>query len=443
MPGHRRNYRHFAVTLIVSTAVTACTGPNTPTPPETIFVSGSVLLLGGAPLPDAQVYLHDASGLKDPVETDAAGIFQFADVATPYSLSVVPPAGSDLTPITWAGIDRPNPKLVLEVETSGALPEPCPSGTGRVAGFLNPPVGPTNTAEVFFISKALTRLGVAFGVDERGPGAATYEILPFFDGTTCQAGALGTILFVERNASGDIAAMAVVDGVFVANDDTVTTSLDLSPGAAQMAILSGTVELPPGVDEAEVAPAIRIDDAYAVMEGTVVSSASPDFALKVPLVAGAQYRVNATKSTLGSNLRWAWSGLVTAPATGISLSLPAISDLHSPSGPVADPSPTFTYSEVDSMDLYGVLVIDGVAFAHLAMGDGTEVTIPQLGAPAQLSGDLTWGLAGIDTRDADSADDLLDGRMIDGVYQSSFPQWEPDFVRGGFVNADLLSFSLP
>ena len=127
----------------------------------------------------------------------------------------------------------------------------------------------------------------------------------------------------------------------------------------------------------------------------------------------------------------------------MTLALSEISALTSPSGPTADSSPTFTYSEASSTNLYSVLVIDGNTFAHLAMSDQTTVTIPPLPGPAQLSGDLAWALTGISARDADSIDDLLDGRMIEGLYLSTYAMNEPDRVRSGFVNANFLNFSVP
>ena len=430
--------------LVVLFALTGCTGPNPPPPPPaTINVSGTVLLVGNAPLVGAEVFLEDSTGLRGPVTTAASGSFVFADVSTPYTLSVVPPAASELAPSSWANLRIPNPKVVLSIESGGEPQTNCAPITGRVAGFVNPPVGLTNTAQAFFISKALTEQAVAFAVDDRGPGAATYEILPLFDGTNCPTGALGTLVFVERDGAGDIAAVAVVDGVFVDNDDTVSTALNISPAPAQTATLSGTVTFPPGVDEADIAAVMKLDDAYAVMEGTTVSSSAPDFNLKVPLIAGVQYRVLVSKIQLGSNLRWAWSDVVAAPAADMTLALSEISALTSPSGPTADSSPTFMYSEASSTNLYSVLVIDGNTFAHLAMSDQTTVTIPPLPGPAQLSGDLAWALAGISARDADSIDDLLDGRMIEGLYLSTYAMNEPDRVRSGFVNVNFLNFSVP
>src|SRR5690606_3990890 len=105
-----------------------------------------------------------------------------------------------------------------------------------------------------------------------------------------------------------------------------------SPAPAQTATLSGTVTFPPGVDEADIAAVIRLDDAYAVMEGTTVSSSAPDFNLKVPLIAGVQYRVLVSKTQFGSNLRWAWSDVVAAPAAGMALALGDLGAMTSPSG---------------------------------------------------------------------------------------------------------------
>jgi len=187
---------------------------------------------------------------------------------------------------------------------------------------------------------------------------------------------LGTVLYVERNVAGNIARMAVVNDLLVANDETVSTRLDLDTGPAQMAVLSGVVELPPGVDEVEVASVIEVGDAYVVMDETTVWTASPEFALSVPLVVGAQYRIRASKTSLGTSLSWAWSNLITAPASDIALALPAIGDMVSPSGPIGDTSPTFTYTEVESTNHYSALVIKGSVFAHIAMGDKPMVSIP-------------------------------------------------------------------
>ena len=82
--------------LVVLFALTGCTGPNPPPPPPaTINVSGTVLLVGNAPLVGAEVFLEDSTGLRGPVTTAASGSFVFADVSTPYTLSVVPPAASE------------------------------------------------------------------------------------------------------------------------------------------------------------------------------------------------------------------------------------------------------------------------------------------------------------------------------------------------------------
>ena len=424
-------------------ALAACAGPVTPEPPVTINVAGSVQALGGEPLASAEVFLEDAGGLRGPVASAVDGGFDFADVAAPYSLSVVPPPGSLLTPVTWANLTRPNPKVVLTMETGGAPTENCPSGKGRVAGFINPPVGPANTAEVFFISDALSVQGVSFASVSRPSGAATYEILPTFNGIECPAGAIGKLVYVERDAVGDIAGVAVVDGVFVANDDTVSTAENLSPGPFVAGVISGTISFPAGVDEAEVQPVMRFGDAYALMEGTTVSAAAPDFSLQVPVVAGIQFRVLASRLAAPANLRWSWSDVVSAPANDIVIDLGDLSEMTSPSGATTDPSPSFDYTAVAGINLYSVMIIDGNAFAHMAMSDQEQLSIPQLPPAAQLSGDLAWAVVGITARDADSVDDLLDGRLVEGLYLSTDAMDEPDKVRSGFANADFMNFSLP
>jgi len=72
-----------------------------------------------------------------------------------------------------------------------------------------------------------------------------------------------------------------------------------------------------------------------------------------------------------------------------------------------------------------------------------KVGVPELPSPAQLSGDLSWVIVGITAHDTDSAEDLLDGRMATGLYQSSYPSDDPDRVRSGFVNVNFTNFSLP
>src|SRR5690606_1672502 len=264
-----------------------------------------------------------------------------------------------------------------------------------------------------------------------------------FNGASCSNGANGTLVYIERDPTGDIEALAVEDGVFVARDNTVSTHLDINTAPAGTGTLAGTVTFPPGVDEVEVAPVMKIGDAYAIMDGRTVAAVAPNFTLKVPVFAGVEYRVLVTKNLVGSSYRWAWSEVVTAPASGITVALGDVAKLLSPSGPLTDTSPTFTYSEAASTNLYSVLVVQDGALSHIAMSDETTVTVPALPAPNQLTGDYLWAAIGITARDADSIDDLLDGRMIVGLHHLNYPLNEPDRVRSGFVNSNFLEFSLP
>jgi hypothetical protein len=194
-----------------------------------------------------------------------------------------------------------------------------------------------------------------------------------------------------------------------------------------------------------VAAVLKVGDAYATLPELTISAGSPSFSLEVPVLAGAQYRVVALKQIATSSAQWVWSDVVSPGQAGISLALSGISDQQEPSGATDDTTPTFRYTPVEGTTVYTVVLLSGTDYIWLGTSDETSLTLPTLPPPAQLLGGSSyqWAITGMTVRNADSVDDLLDGRLAGRSYTAGLGISLPDEVRSGHINASFANFNIP
>lgn len=414
-------------------------------PAPTINVSGKVLDLQGAGLSGAQVLIVDAAGPKTAVMSGADGSFTVNGVQTPYSISASGPSGSGLTPQTWAGVTRPNPQAVLGIATTGSSPDFCSAGNGRISGTITPAVEAGHTATVYYLSSQLSSQGLEYASANLTAGATNYDLFAYFDTVACRTSASGKLIYLERDGAGRYVRSATADSVYVVKDNTVTTTQNLTPGPVTTDTLSGSVAFPPGLSDATVAAVLKVGDAYATLPEVTVSAGSPGFSLEVPVLAGAQYRVVALKQIATSSAQWVWSDVVSPGQAGISLALSGISDQQGPSGATDDATPTFRYTPVEGTTVYTVVLLSGTDYIWLGTSGETSLALPTLPPPAQLLGGSSyqWAITGMTVRNADSVDDLLDGRLAGRSYTAGLGISLPDEIRSGHINASFANFNIP
>jgi hypothetical protein len=405
-------------------------------PPATITVSGQVLDLAGTGLSGVTVRIVDQDGDKTLVVTDGSGNFSVPNVKTPYSVSAVLPSGF-LLPQTWDGVTRSDPKLVMFDLALSAL---CVRADGFIDGSISPAVGAGNTATVYFISEGISVLRLfSSATVNLIAGDTNYLVTVPFDSIMCETVITGKLVYLERNAAGDFVRSAVYD-VSVTTGNTTTR--DISTVAASSSTLKGEVTFPTGVASATVSTMMRFGDAYALLPNTAaVTPASNDYEIVIPNIAGISYRTVAIDA---ANARWVYSDVL-APGATANLSLPNLSTTVSPSGPIATTLPTFTQTPVAGANLY-VTYVTGGGKQWVGSSQSTSIKLPDLPNPARLDvgGAYAWqSINAVKFRNASSVNDLLDGRLTEHLYLSTFALYNPEQIESGSFNSGTTAFNIP
>ncbi len=405
--------------------------------PTVITVAGRVLdLSGNNGLSGVNVRIVDANGNKDLVVTDGSGNFTVSDVKTPYSVSAVVPA-SALLPQTWSGVTRSDPKLVM---FDSALASLCTRTDATISGNINPAVGATNTADIYFIGEGISIQRLFSSATVNRPANSTnYTFNVPFDSIMCQTTISGKLVYLEKDSGGSYVKSAV-------HDVTVTTgnpsTKDINPVTATTSTLSGTVSFPTGLASASVYSIMKFGDAYAVLPGNApVTPASPDYNRVIPSLAGIEYH---TLTYDAASSRWAYSNVL-APGGTANLTLPNLSTTVSPSGLTTTTTPTFTQTPVTGTNLY-LSYVSGGGVQWIGGSQSTSIALPDLPNPARLAAATayTWSsLNAIQVRNASSVDDMLDGRFAKHLYFSVFALYNPGQIATGSVNATTTNFNTP
>jgi hypothetical protein len=448
--------------LLLALAVVGC-GPGSSTstdaaapdasgpdaPPGTIAVIGHALYLAGGPVGGASVQVMDINGPHPIVATDDSGGFAVPGVVRPYSLSVVPkpPRSTNGTAVTWEGVSRADPTVVIQ---GPIVPPPganCPNGLrGTIKATLATPVGAGRAGSARFLSSDSSLDPAGVPTPSAGPifaGSTTFDLPVDFDYAACRPSAVGKILYFEESAT-DVLAYALADVTVTAGQDvavaltpapvaagtmTGTITFDRRPanGVVSLAVFAGTgrAAFPLAVDAVSV-------DALAT---------SVSYTLPFPQASGLDYRVLASAEIMDAS-SWAWSDVRGAGGT-VDLGLPPSAGGVSPRGPASSATPTFTSTPVAGATLYVTSVRDNTGLVWLGYSTSSSIALPSLPAPAALmTGNAVWESQAMRLAGGASVDQLLDGRLV-RLWNGLGVITHPDVAISGSHQITPTAFTLP
>lgn len=416
----------------------------------TVTVNGEVLRFDGSAAPGVNVQIDDAAGSTGTAVTGSSGAFSISNVQTPYTLSVVPPAGTD-APQTWPGVTINDPTVV--VNPFGGPGTFCPAitpGTLRV-NFLGLPVATGNRAVVVFIAEGISRNELESNVSDVANAGDTFVDLTIpFDRALCQTQVTGKVVYLEFDGSDNFIRTGVVDA-------TVTTG---NPAAVSVAKtnavtkpLQGNVTFPAGITDGIAHLIFEVGSASYIAYFNTINTGSPTFTFPAPEIDGINLRVRAQATPAAGLIAWRYSDIVpTLPAT-VDLSLPSIISTNQPSGAIGnEPTPTFSYTAVSDTNLYTAFINSKGSAATQLIGStsSTSLEIPALPAPARLDVGTTaaprvyeWVVNAIKVRAGGDADTMLDGRQVKKLYLGGDANLNPTIISGGAINLTPTEFTLP
>lgn len=410
--------------------------------PPTVTVAGKVMDVAGMPLGGVTVRVADEDGPKALTVTDAEGGFSVANVKTPYSVSAVPapPASTALLPMSWDGVSRSDPQLVLP----GLTPSPvCTRAPATLSGSVSPAVGAGHTARVAFVAEGISASPLASSAGQNLVAFDNaYSFNVPFDEMLCQTTMTGKLIYLERDGGGTVVKSAVYEVSVTTGNPTVQNVVSAS---ASTSTLSGAVGFPSGVASAQVIAALRVNGAYMVLGSTTVTPGGPSYSLVVPQLAGGEYRTLAL-AVAGGHYQWAASEVLAAGGSA-DLALPNLNTAVAPSGAASGATPTFEQTPVTGADLYLSLAFDaGPNILWLGAGGAPSIAMPDLPAPARLTsgGSYNWyAVNALDFRGDPSVDELLDGRLVKKGFFYLAALYDPDMIAAGTINTAPSPFTVP
>lgn len=417
-----------------------------------ITVNGKVSDIGGTGLANIPVRIVDANGPKNLVNTDSGGNFSVSGVKTPYSVSAVPQKTTALLPVTWEGVTRPDPKLVVENPNY----QPCSKPAPTLSGKISPPVGAGNSASVIFAAPGLSSYIVYSNAGTfLSEGANAYQLNVEADDPYkppwCQDSYTGSLLYLESDGKGWVRTAIISN---VALNSGTSKTIDITSAPAKLSTLSGKVTFPAdfvaGSNAAEVSAIFKVGGSSILLGGYAVGSPgnlfpdNPNYEITVPVLEGVQYRVFVFNYLFPYENSFVYSDLLAAGGTA-NLSLPNFGRAISPNGGTASSRfPTFEQTPVAGSNLYQVFIKTAELGPRIWNGNSVtpQVKLPDLPEPARLvsKNGYDWDIAAYRVRDFRGIDDLLDGRLI----KATLGGLNPDLVASGYNSGRYAgSFNVP
>ncbi len=436
-------------------------------PDPNITVSGKVFKYNGSAANGVQVQIEDAIGVKTPsggVTTGTDGSFQVSNVLPPYTVSAWVPGltASTFRPITWTGVKRIDPQIVLPSNVPvSSWATTCTRADAIIKGTLSLAVATGSTGYVIYIAPGITFRIVAFddpnfafAVNSVAAGSSSYSLAIPFDTGLCKTQTTGGLIYVEReDATGNYTRATVINPVSVTTGNT--TPQDISSAAATLLTLTTTLNAPTGTPSAKYYPTFRINgltshccNADFVFPAAKEVLAGSTETFKVPALAGVEYRIHVHGSPFPTQTGTYWSTNVSSDAN-IAVNLLNLIGPIGPSGALTGSTPftpTFSYNPVTDAVLYQVHIKN-------ASGDTiwtgytstTSVKLPNLPPPAQLSSGTTytWSVDAISLYGNPSIDALLDGRMKFKNWDFANSHYHAEEVIGASYNYQGTTFNTP
>ena len=432
---------------------------------SSIVVVGRVFRFDGSSANGAAVVIRDTNGSKLQTVSDTDGNFRVPDVVPPYAVSAYIPDNLQFRPVTWDGVTRSDPQIVLPANELGWVTT-CSPADATLTGSISPGITTGNTGFVLFIAKGASRSGAAF--DDPGfsyavgiTNANSYTLIVKFDRGLCLPSLTGTLLYFEKNAAGVYTRASLVKPSVLLPGATVTQNIASS--VANLATLTVKLNAPTGTPSATFYLTPRVDGLTAHCCGSdglfAASTVNPlpDTAVNVPAgstasfdvpaIPGLEYRVHMHGSPFPTQTSSYWSD-ARATTGSIDLDLLNLIGPLNPTGalPGSPPfTPTFSFNPVARATLYQVSIKNpNGQFIWTGHTSATSITLPQLANPAVLtSGVNNWSVDAIALRGSPSVNDLLDGRMKRRSWDFNQSHYYPEDMIGASYNYQGTAFTVP
>ncbi len=338
--------------------------------PAAITVAGTVIGINLQPVASAPVVITSGSTNLS-TTTNASGAFSVAGVTPPYDATVVTGGNRSLT---YKGLTRTDPTLIFLGVSPGASRSASLSGTvSGGAGFPEPANHVTKTA--FGSPEALDNATAAPDTGAYNMGTVSWS------GPTTTTGNIHALqwLFDATNflptdykGYGQKLNVALSDGGAFASQN-VTMS-----GVSEAAI-SGSVTLPAGYNLASKRMSVGFADG-SLIEVLSDFGASANFTYTTPNVTGATIQMRiATVNAAGTRVVTTKPGLA-VNATGVSITLPAGSDLSLPPNAATNVNNSTTFSYTPFSGGVHFVVFDGPGANpdYVVVTAAASTTIPNL-----------------------------------------------------------------
>ncbi len=376
-----------AVQLTATSGTLTATANITVNPPATINVSGTIIGTNLQPVASAPVVIT-SGGTNFSTTTNASGAFSVSGITPPYDATVVTGNQS----LIYKGLTRADPTLVFLGVAPGVSRSASLSGTiSGGAGFPEPANHVTRTAfgspEAVDSETANTATG-AYNmgtVSWFGPTTTTGNIRALqwlFDGTN---------LPTDYKGYGEKLNVALSDGGAFASQNVTMSGVSVHS-------FSGSVTLPAGYNLASKRMAVGFTDRSLINVLSDLGS-STNFAYTTPNVTGATIQMQVTAGNgAGTTVVTTKPGLA-VNATGVSIPLPAGSDLSLPPNATTgvNYSTTFSYTPFSGGVHFVVFNGPGANPDYVVVTAASSTSIPNLssvglGLPASTV--YSWNVQG-------------------------------------------------
>ena len=243
-------------------------------PTGSLTVTARVISVAGQPLANVAIWI---SG-HGPFRTDGNGEITVQNMPSPYEAVVV--NGTDATADFWPTLTRPDPVFVLDPDDgvlSGA------SIDGAVTGGIGWPVPPTHTTRVYITYQ--DAIGGASATADPATGAYSFNNLTW-KGPLAVAATLFGIQFLA-DVNGDPVSFTGFGFLEIPllSTNSVLTNQDIVLNPVPTTMITGTMNLPPGMTPVDAVVALRAGGPrFLALPST--PTFLPSFTKFAPVVAG-------------------------------------------------------------------------------------------------------------------------------------------------------------
>jgi hypothetical protein len=440
-----------------------------------ITVNGTVKSFDGTPAIGVTVQIGDASAdNRVQTQTDGTGAFTAPGVTPPYTITAIPASLADELPVSFKGVTRADPTVVLEPQTGKT--KPCNKAEAYVRFRLNggSKVADNSVGYMYYLADGIHEDSLlSNAVAILNPGERGGYVRVVFSNATCKTSVTGSLVYLERGQNGYTFA-GKLDGVD-AITGTATPSGDnpylvTIAGTGSVAV-SGQISLPVGYDSGFVFPVLKVGKASVIVSDprdisivNKLSQTGNQYGFNLPpAINGVSYRIGAYVAG-PAHFAWFFSDLLATPLPvgGLTQNITTSNTYQAqePAGNIIDNvTPVFAWTATNPANLYyityGNINCNQAAWTAVSTGaTSTELTrfqLPRLPQPARLDvGTISvpcsynWSPNNaISVRESDiTADKMLDGRLVLKRYYTKTVAF-PDFFAIVPVNLATADVSAP